>query len=1479
MIRQTRQYFVLFITLVLVAGAFSGYFLVYLPQKKQQIDERNFRVLSKISENALSKANGLSVNAHYNAKNALEEFWWEEVTSENGIDNVVVSPSLGELNKKLNEKIFNREIRIDQLLPVAFTPIPDKEIGGFKLVEERNEFRLTYLDTIKHFGSSPKLNELLVEEKTHYQFKFSFALESFFESIIRPEFFQEYFVVKGDEIIYSSFSSGLTITQSDSLLGGKKALGGIETSGLRDLEMAGIPYKMFMQPLSISSEDWILCGLIPLDKYKSEKYSVSSYTIFMASLLLILGLLALPFLKLSIMSRDERLRKSDAALSAGSIIFITAVISILFLHSHTFLEREHHHWDAEYNLESISDDLSKNLESELRRVIGQIRVFEPFLTKLDQVITNDSSYVSKSPLDAVNVNNPSRAKMDAYAEAKIKYLFNKNNDVFIAYRKKNFEDQIKQTKSRISQLEKQIEETDSIIELTPVTVDTVASLQTVLAKQTAKLDTALKKLKEFEDELKDIGTEKNKKLELDKGLDRIQANLQSASEITLKMYPYFNNISWIDDNGDQIYKWAASDKISAHVNVSGRNYFQEIKNDRGWHVDRISKSPFYLESIIALNTGRQEAAVSSVIDNERLKTSAHVAAITTRLSSIMDPILPVGYGFCVIDEHGEVMFHSNKSRNLQENLLEETNGNRNLESAIYSRTSKHFSASYHGKKHDMHIKSLWSTPLYLVTFADPSIIETAHTQVLSYTLLMYLGFFCLILFQLAVVLISQYSSTRLHSSKYSFDWLWPSNSKVQRYATAAIAYLVLIVNLYATEFNTLPSEKIYAILFSAFYSVLIGYYIINGEAIRQKKTWVIILFTLTPVVVFGVISAQVISVLFDGQMGRHFVFLIVPSLLIIASIAHILFGKTSRNWLSIMGLDRMKNLKLTLNSTYLPLIAMWLFLGVVLPIHFFFAIGYNQESTIKIKHRQIEYSKAIKDREFRLKQDFANVHLDSTSLFELRHASQIDLVTLPQDRVIYKNLLVDSETLCASDFSSSDLRFQSHYNRLRASYSKHAMLTNDLVYDSSNPKNTWNYCSSSIHFQSLSETGNTFEIESVVHPFHLPTINLSGSGIAFWSLVLLTIVFLLVVIRFVMHRLFAFSPIGSEYEPHILNKVDLATESFERVFCISLPYSGLDDKLVERDDWQIFDLREKLQVEDFEAEIEAVISSNPKLLIVKRFEFLIEDAEANAKKLNLLEQIISKTQIRLTVVSTVATSQLFDQYTAEDNAVVARWSRILSGFKNVYWPIEKATVLPIPKSTASQDVIKAQILVNQECRHSTYLQSLIAQIYIDVESWPSPVNSDDVILHVQSLSTNYYHSLWASCSDREKLLIYDLAEDGFVNEKNAQTIEGLLGTGILVVERGKLRLLNRSFKNFVLTVVERDTALKAEMESANKGSWNSFRGPLMVILVALAAFILISQQGSFNNIVSFIASLSAALMTGFRLFESFNTLRGKSSGS
>ncbi len=383
---------------------------------------------------------------------------------------------------------------------------------------------------------------------------------------------------------------------------------------------------------------------------------------------------------------------------------------------------------------------------------------------------------------------------------------------------------------------------------------------------------------------------------------------------------------------------------------------------------------------------------------------------------------------------------------------------------------------------------------------------------------------------------------------------------------------------------------------------------------------------------------------------------------------------------------------------------------------------------------------------------------------------------------------------------------------------------------------------------------------------------------AFWVVSLLTIILFILIIRFVMRRIFAFSPIGSEPEPVIADQQDVLNDTFERVYCVSLPYSGLDEKLTPSDDRLVVDLRKELKYDasDFDKLISEILDSGKKQLVLKRFEYLIEDEEANAKKLALIEQVISKTEMLITIVSTVDTSKLFETYKdKEDPSISARWSRILSGFKNIYWPIEKSLSLPMPNPDASEEVRQAQIMISKECGHSTYLQSLVAQLNKEVETWTSPINQDDVILHIQNLSNNYYHSIWATCSDREKLLIYDLAEDGFVNEKNAQTIDGLLSKGILIIEDSKLRLINRSFRNFVLTVIERDIALKTELESATSGSWSAFRTPLMVVIIALAAFILITQQGSFNSIVSFLASLSAALMTGFRLFESFNTIRGK----
>ena len=42
-----------------------------------------------------------------------------------------------------------------------------------------------------------------------------------------------------------------------------------------------------------------------------------------------------------------------------------------------------------------------------------------------------------------------------------------------------------------------------------------------------------------------------------------------------------------------------------------------------------------------------------------------------RLLSLMDPVLPAGYGYAIIANDGKVLFHSDEANHLGENLFQE----------------------------------------------------------------------------------------------------------------------------------------------------------------------------------------------------------------------------------------------------------------------------------------------------------------------------------------------------------------------------------------------------------------------------------------------------------------------------------------------------------------------------------------------------------------------------------------------------------------------------------------------------------------------------------------------------------------------------------------------------------------------------------------------------------------------------------------
>jgi hypothetical protein len=59
-----------------------------------------------------------------------------------------------------------------------------------------------------------------------------------------------------------------------------------------------------------------------------------------------------------------------------------------------------------------------------------------------------------------------------------------------------------------------------------------------------------------------------------------------------------------------------------------------------------------------------------------------VAAISFRVKCMVNTILPTGYQFALINKGGQVLYHSQPSHNLNENLLDKFSAKKELQSCL-----------------------------------------------------------------------------------------------------------------------------------------------------------------------------------------------------------------------------------------------------------------------------------------------------------------------------------------------------------------------------------------------------------------------------------------------------------------------------------------------------------------------------------------------------------------------------------------------------------------------------------------------------------------------------------------------------------------------------------------------------------------------------------------------------------------------------
>lgn len=302
-------------------------------------------------------------------------------------------------------------------------------------------------------------------------------------------------------------------------------------------------------------------------------------------------------------------------------------------------------------------------------------------------------------------------------------------------------------------------------------------------------DNLRKRLEKKEPALNKVSNESNLKKEQESVLSEAskQSNLSNRGRVlpeilseTTQPYPYFDSAVWIDPKGFQRIKWMAiKDNTTQFIDVSSRPYFTKLKqnnylSDGGGH-------KFWLEPIVSRTTGRNEVEIS-----QRSKLNSDwIIALDARLMSVMEPVLPSGYGYVIVDTDGKVLFHSDENH-LGENFFQECDNDPYLIGAVADRAQMHLTIGYLGRGHSAFVTPIYNFPSWsLIVFRDKRVFRTVFMDVLTLAGLMYLVYALILLTALSIFYLFNINTTERRS------WLWPSPDKTLSYCISTLVILGL----------------------------------------------------------------------------------------------------------------------------------------------------------------------------------------------------------------------------------------------------------------------------------------------------------------------------------------------------------------------------------------------------------------------------------------------------------------------------------------------------------------------------------------------------------------------------------------------------------------------------------------------------------------------------------------------------------------
>jgi hypothetical protein len=929
----------------------------------------------------------------------------------------------------------------------------------------------------------------------------------------------------------------------------------------------------------------------------------------------------------------------------------------------------------------------------------------------------------------------------------------------------------------------------------------------------------------------------------------------------IKKYKPYNQIFWIDKDG-QMPLVIASNKIDTLTQqlpvVKKRKYFQAVVKNNLWAIENKNngdKDLLYVDFIRSMLDGQYQTVISTRLANKEKEAIA--IGLSTKTFSLQYAALPPGYHACIIDLKGEVKFHTTNERSLQENFLEEIDHEPEILAAIEGRIEQNTSITYDKKKYRAHIQPVDGMPLFLVTFYSFDYYKAPIVLTVWFTVGLILLLFLLMVAHLSLLYGLTHLPSKLKIKWFFLTWVRPKKPLKYRYqyvqSIIGCSLVLLLLSVILTYFP-LAKETVLGVLVTPIFLLAFHYKLYASGDIayrRWSRPQNVNSFLMWSG--FFVLLIDAIAIYLFDEFTFATLWLVVLQVLMGLLLAFPFSTACSKIQVYVFPNTGYKKL-------YLYSSLLWLVLVSIVPVFYFYKYSYEEETKIWSRHLQLEVAKDYVHRQKLIKSDlslFAKYHpiiekmgdyQQATSKFKInRNQSSIQ----PNQSINrYHRFLFQFVPPLDTLINKSGAQA---YNQ-----------TSDQAWH-------WSECCGTLRmlYQSDNEQVNDFSVTSAIFPYQYHKGEMS---ILFWLAIIGGGILSFRTIRFALRNVYGFDIIKPMHEESIgADFFSLSENKKKNFFVIGLPYSGKGKILTEFANYNkesVFRINLQTQIE------QKHYYRDQSIVVIEHFEFGLNNHELNKLRLKLLQEFQAR-PVQIILCSTVQPHVILDYYDRMESLTThlkerdefkkeymeykhakRYWRNVLSGFVVVYLPLN-----PDGKAYAEENnLIKSELL------HGTFLPKL--QSHLANQSISNFTECEDFILKVEDMATPYYHSLWNSFSNTEKRLLYDLAIDRFVNVKNVAAIRTLLQKGVLVIS-DSLQIFNESFNNFILSVVKEDEEMVMQQEMRSKGSWNSVQLVLILVFLAIAAFIAFAQRDvlqNFNALLTALGGVTALLLRFGGLF-------------